>query len=133
MLISPGIAHHSVVCDAATDTEQWQPGQLQAAKEALNEAPQPSMPLVLASSSDLTLEEVDRFLEHVLANDASDTEGAGVDVTDAAAWAAWANEKGGKKPDKPHKSRARQHSESAATLSESAAAAAAAERKPEIS
>jgi len=62
ILVSPGIDHHQVVCDwsgiHAIDGAPPTPSQgaLSAAQE-----------VILASSPDLTLEEVDQFLSHVLA------------------------------------------------------------------
>ena len=66
VLVSPGIQHHTTVCDAAVHAEQWQLGAHDDARAALFDALTSSQPLVLASSADLTLEEVDTFIKHVL-------------------------------------------------------------------
>jgi hypothetical protein len=77
--VSPGIQHHSNVCDASVQAKEWTEEDSDEARAALYESLQPSQPLALASSSDLTLEQVDRFFASVLASE-SDTEGAsGVD------------------------------------------------------
>ena len=56
VLVSPGIDHHSLLCRAAN-------GQLDGTlHEGLSAAQEP----LLASSDDLTLEQMDRFLTHVL-------------------------------------------------------------------
>ena len=66
VLVSPGISHHSIVCDAATHTGQWQYGSHADINTALFDALKASQQLVLASSADLTLEEIDKFFAHIL-------------------------------------------------------------------
>ena len=77
VLVSPGIQHHQIVCDAATASARWQLDATPAenAQEMLD-ALTAAQPLILASSSDLTLEEVDTFLAGVLSSsDDEHTEG----------------------------------------------------------
>ena len=62
---SPGIDHHEKVCEAARSGES----------DALYETLQASAPMLMASSDDLTLEEVDNFLRHVLAAGSGESAG----------------------------------------------------------
>ena len=88
VLVSPGIHHHGIVCDAATHDEHWQCGGASTTGALFNEALKASQPFVVASSSDLTLEEVDHFLTHVLHTQSLGASGdAAVDVTDGCAGA----------------------------------------------
>jgi len=92
MLVSPGIEHHHTVCAAALEREgQPQAGSVEASagdgsadllnspattaicdEEALQSTPQ----LVLASSPDLSLADVESFLDHILADAPDETSAA---------------------------------------------------------
>jgi len=64
ILVSPGIDHHQVVCDwSAIDARDGARAAPRQGIDALSAAQE----VILASSPDLTLEEVDQFLSHVLA------------------------------------------------------------------
>ena len=65
VLVSPGIDHHQSVCDAA-ERMQSAPSEAAPAPAIVNEALKYTEQLVLASSGDLTLEEVDSFLANIL-------------------------------------------------------------------
>ena len=63
VLVSPGIDHHDTVCDAALeDASQWADGYTGEASSRLFEALSPARLPIIASSNDLSLEEVDSFL-----------------------------------------------------------------------
>ena len=84
VLVSPGIQHHHIVCDAATASAQWQCASTHDGTEELLEALKATQPLVLASSADLTLDEMESFLSSVLAaQDEEDDDQAPTDVSRA--------------------------------------------------
>ena len=62
LLLSPGIDHHHVVCNAASSG-----GGVGLSSGPIAEALQDAKEAVLASSPDLTLDEIDKFLAEILA------------------------------------------------------------------
>lgn len=73
VLVSPGIQHHQSVCDYASLGSEWGSGSAEDV-ESMLEGLRSTQPLVLASSPDLTLEEVDTFLGHALAASEEDAD-----------------------------------------------------------